>query len=128
MSSKHQATAEVVQFEPVKRSRAETMFKPGQSGNPKGRPKSSKHKLNEEFLYELAESWSECGKEVLRRVAEQQPAEYLKMMAKLIIAWDIGANEPEQPTLEALSDEDLEQLGQFLRWKIELSEHAEGDL
>ncbi len=33
------------------------------------------------------------------------------MMTKLNIASDIGADEPEQPTLEALSADDLERLG-----------------
>ncbi len=120
MSTKHQAAGEVVEFVP-KRTREETRFKPGQSGNPKGRPKSSKHKLNDEFLYELSESWAEGGKDVLRRVMQDQPVEYLRMMTKLIIAWDIGANEPAQPSLEALSDEDLDLLEQFIRWKSELA-------
>lgn len=124
MSTKHQAAGEVVEFVP-KRTRAETMFKPGQSGNPKGRPKNSKHKLNEDFLYELSESWAEGGKDVLRRVMQDQPVEYLRMMTKLIIAWDIGAKEPEQPTLEALSDEELRLFELFLRWKDELAARAE---
>jgi hypothetical protein len=127
MSNRNNQTAEVVEFVPAKRSRTDTQFKPGQSGNPKGRPKSSKHKLNDEFLYELSESWAEGGREVLRRVMQEQPVEYLKMMTKLIIAWDID-DTPEQPSLEALSDEDLALLGQFLRWKIELAERAERDL
>ena len=126
MSSKHQATGELVEFVP-KRSRAETQFKPGQSGNPKGRPRSSKHKLNDEFLYQLSESWAEGGRDVLRRVMQEQPVEYLKMMTKLIIAWDIG-DEPERPTLDALSDEDLELLEQFLRWKAALPSALERGL
>ena len=108
---------------PPKHSR----FKPGQSGNPKGRPRSSKHKLNDEFLYQLSESWAEGGRDVLRRVMQEQPVEYLKMMTKLIIAWDIG-DEPERPTLDALSDEDLELLEQFLRWKAALPSALERGL
>ena len=34
-------------------------FKPGQSGNPRGRPKGSRHKLSERFFAELCEDWEE---------------------------------------------------------------------
>ena len=44
----------------------------------------------------------------------------LQMMTKLIIAWDID-DTPVDPSLEALSDDELELLRQFIRWKAELA-------
>ena len=36
---------------------ADTWFKPGQSGNPAGRPKGARSRLQENFLAALAEKW-----------------------------------------------------------------------
>jgi len=35
---------------------------PGQSGNPKGRPKGSRNKLSEDFFRDLCEAWQAMGK------------------------------------------------------------------
>ena len=67
-------------------------WKPGESGNPAGRPKGSRNKLHEEFINELYADWCEHGPEVLKTVRETRPDVYLKVVASLLPRVP-GANE-----------------------------------
>ena len=50
-------------------------YKPGQSGNPQGRPRGSRNKLAEDFVADLHDSWKVLGKAAITTVAceELQP-------------------------------------------------------
>jgi Family of unknown function (DUF5681) len=59
-------------------------FKPGQSGNPAGRPKGARSKLGEAFLEDLRDAWLEHGAEALRRCATEDPAQFVRVVASLM--------------------------------------------
>ncbi len=59
-------------------------FKPGQSGNPKGREKGSKNHITKAFLEALTEDFLAHGKDVIERVRIEQPGVYLKLAAMLV--------------------------------------------
>lgn len=59
-------------------------FKPGNNANPKGRPKGSKHKLRSNFIDKLGEDFAQFGAEAIARVREEEPAQYLRVIASLI--------------------------------------------
>jgi hypothetical protein len=59
-------------------------FKPGQSGNPGGRPKGARSKLSESFLKALSEDFATNGIEVIEKVRNDRPHEYLKIAAAVL--------------------------------------------
>jgi Family of unknown function (DUF5681) len=66
------------------RQRGLTPWKPGQSGNPKGRPKGSRNKLSEEFFRDLYDAWQAFGKPALETMAMLYPVEFVRLVASLI--------------------------------------------
>jgi hypothetical protein len=60
------------------------LFKPGQSGNPTGRPKGSRNKLTEDFLADAYEQWQLHGSTALEAMATTEPAKFCQMIANLL--------------------------------------------
>jgi hypothetical protein len=59
-------------------------FKPGQSGNPKGRPRGARSKLSELFIEELYRDFQIHGVDAIKEVREVRPHDYLKVVASLL--------------------------------------------
>jgi hypothetical protein len=89
----------------------------GQSGNPAGRPKASKHKLQTSFWNDLHRTWKESGAEALRWVAENDPSTFVRVCASLMPkeetakqiehAIEVTLKEPEWLKLERRNSEPL---------------------
>jgi hypothetical protein len=68
----------------VKQQAIDTRWKPGQSGNPLGRPVGVRNKFSEEFVTDFMADWREHGTGVLERVRQTDPAAYLRVAAVLV--------------------------------------------
>jgi hypothetical protein len=60
------------------------MWQPGQSGNPNGRPAGSRTAFSTAFCKDLAEVWSEEGRETIIKTAKTNPTVFFATCARLI--------------------------------------------
>ena len=86
-------------------------FQPGQSGNPKGRAKGTRHKIGEVFLEDMLTAWEARGKDAIERVIKDRPHEFIKAVVSLMPK----EIEVKTTTVQELSDDDLARIGRAMR-------------
>jgi hypothetical protein len=91
-------------------------FKQGVSGNPHGNRHRTRHLLNQEFMQALLLNFRHQGKKAIEKVARNQPAVYLKILALLV---------PRETKVEhsqgvkAMSDEQIEAAIEIIQGMLE---------
>ncbi len=100
-------------------------FRPGQSGNPGGKPVAARNRITSRFLYELAEHFDEHGRDAIQKVFEEKPDRYLAIVAALL-PQKIDLSSP----LEGMGDDELAknlELIQLLRLKLDAAPATSAD-
>jgi hypothetical protein len=59
-------------------------FRPGQSGNLKGRPKGARNRLGTQFLEALEVDFNQFGCQAIALVRERKPEVYMRVVADLL--------------------------------------------
>ena len=80
-------------------------WKPGQSGNPHGRPPGSKDAITKAFLDTMTTDFEKHGAATVARARERNPNEYLRVIASIL---------PKDQNLRVQSDELSEKFAAML--------------
>src|SRR5262245_64060844 len=91
-------------------------FKQGVSGNPHGNRHRTRHLCNQEFMQALLLHFREHGKKAIEKVAREQPASYLKILALLVPR---EHKVEHSNVIKSLSDQELEAMIEYLKTSLE---------
>jgi hypothetical protein len=91
-------------------------FRQGVSGNPHGNRHRTRHLLNQEFMQALLLNFRHQGKKAIEKVARDQPAAYLKILA-LLVPRELKVEQSQG--VKAMTDEQLEQAIEAIQAMLE---------
>ena len=100
-------------------------FKPGQTGNPTGRPKGSRNQFSEAFLKDIHTEWVEHGKEVLKAVRTEDPSTFLRVAAS-IIPKEFTVKEDNTSLERLLEQHSVEELDKLINGLVTLGSARTG--
>ena len=81
-------------------------FQQGVSGNPGGNRHRTRHLLNQEFMQALLLHFRQHGKKAIEKVAREQPAVYVKILA-LLVPREMQIEQTNR--IKQMTDEEIEQ-------------------
>ena len=84
MSNTKQAPRKAAADKTAKKQPRGRPFRPGQSGNPKGRPKGARNRLGTQFLEVLEADFNKHGAQAIAVVREKKPETYMRVVADLL--------------------------------------------
>jgi hypothetical protein len=99
-------------------------FRPGQSGNPSGKPLLARNRLSARFLGELANDFDQHGRVAIAACREQSPARYLAIIASLLPK---ELKLERDPALSEYSDEELRAMLDLVLNQVKCLERAVPD-
>ena len=71
-------------IEPVKTTITNNGWKPGQSGNPLGRPKGTRNKVSQLFYEDVFHDWEAHGNQAIADMRAESPTKYVQMVASIL--------------------------------------------
>ncbi len=95
-----------------------TLWVPGQSGNPAGRPKGSRNKLAEAFYADLYAKWQLKGPEAIDKMIETDPGGFVKVIASVM------PKEFNVRTDDGMNDEQIDNLIEAIRLELDKRQQA----
>jgi hypothetical protein len=96
-------------------------FRPGQSGNPGGKPVHARNHLSGRFLSELAEDFDQYGRAAIVACRKRSPSRYLAIIAA-VLPKELMFERDRTPA--EYSDEELTAMLELVHKQIEYLEQA----
>jgi hypothetical protein len=59
-------------------------WKPGQSGNPAGRPLGARNRYSEDYINDFHDVWRTHGKKAIQKLAAKRPGDFVKIGATIL--------------------------------------------